>query len=133
MDTFLKEKEELSADYCENPIDPSKSFQTEEEMISFYSKATTETQTFFWNEKNERKDMVGACFTVDSKVVYSITTTADGNNELEMLKRLMDLTRSKKGFVSYNQYPEFEDSADFEEKLKLAHNSGGSAPFVVRT
>lgn len=127
LKTFLEEKEELPPDYCDNPSDLDAPFRSEKEMLKFYSKAGTEAQTFFWNEKNERNDMVGVSFTSDSKIVFSITTSADGERELGILEKMKDLTGSKMGFINYNQYPEIKDSIEFEKYLKAAQMASSAS------
>ena len=62
--------------------------------------------------------MVGACFTSDGGIVFSVTTSADGRKEVSTLEKLKDLLKTSHGLISYNAYPEFVTVEDFERQTK---------------
>ncbi|MCI5058415.1 MAG: hypothetical protein MRY83_20050, partial [Flavobacteriales bacterium] len=84
LNEFIPGYEKINLDYTGKPDDEDYEFQSEDEMIGYFSDTPNVRQTFYWNKKNENPDriMVGAAITDDNHIVFSLTF--DGTSETEI-------------------------------------------------
>lgn len=113
---YYQSRVTLNLDYATHPLDASIIFTTEKEMISCFADTPTHSNVFFLHGHSTVSHaiiMLGAEFTVDGKTIYSVTLSANGEDEELMLKSLKDFLDSSVGMVCYDLYPEHNNAREF--------------------
>ena len=125
LNNYLNNRESLNVDDYDLQTDGA-IIQNETEMIDWLACNSTAEQLLFWNEADEKGDMVGANFTSDGMIVFSLTTMADGKREFEMMENVKKHIDSQYGMINYNAYPGFDDGAGFIDLCGNTEQSNSS-------
>ena len=118
LNEFIPNYEPLNLDYTGKPDNEDYKFESEDEMISFYTNTKGVTQTFYWtkNKNNPDRIMVGANILEDNQIVFSLTLDGTKVKEAEYFKRLKSLLNSDIGVISYVNPVNYKNGQDFEIK-----------------
>jgi hypothetical protein len=120
LNKFIPGYRKIEGDYAFNST-TDLTFEDEEGILRYLEKTTTERGTIHWNKENDNPDnvMIGAYFTTDGQLIFSLTILGDGNKEEKYLDDLKLTLDSNIGVIYYNQFPDFENGEDFRNKYGL--------------
>jgi hypothetical protein len=118
LNEYIPGYEPLNLDYVGKPDDENYIFESEDQMISTYTKIPNVRQTFYWNkyEDNPNRIMVGANITMDDQIVFSLTFNGTLKTEAEYYQRLKIFLNSKIGIISYVNPAEYDSGKDFKDR-----------------
>ncbi|MEN7550703.1 hypothetical protein AAG747_22475 [Rapidithrix thailandica] len=118
LNEFIPDYEPLNLDFIGKPNDEAYEFESEDEIISYYTHTKGVRQTFYWNkyENNPNRIMVGANILEDDQIVFSLTVDGTKEKKAEYLKRLKTLLNSETGVISYINPVGYDNGQDFETK-----------------
>jgi len=93
------------------------SFTDEAEMLLYFQNRPHRDATRYWQYAGREPNhmLVGAYFTSDGQLIFSLTVDGDGEWEEKLLAELKELLQSETGLLSYNYFPEFSDGASFKQ------------------
>ena len=117
LNDFIPGYSEIEGDYAFN-LTTERTFDNEKDILEYLESTRSERGTIHWNKDkdNPSRIMVGAYFTSDGELIFSLTIVADGSKEEKYFQSLKDVLGSDIGVISYNQFPAFESGEDFRNK-----------------
>jgi hypothetical protein len=120
LNEFIPNYEKLNLDYAAKPDDENYLFQSEDEMISYFTNTPNVSQTFYWNQPIENPDkiMVGANITIDNQIVFSLTFNGTDETEGKYLLQLKKTLNSNISVISYVIPAEYESGNDFKQRYE---------------
>lgn len=123
---FIPKFTPLSPDYIGKPDDINYVFNSEEEMVSFYTDTTGVEASFYWNQQeiNPHRIMVGAHILQDDQMVISLTVDTNKENQSILFNRLKQQLNSEVEIISYTDPVYCENGKIFEELYRLTLENG---------